>query len=180
MHVNAKRIALCGMLLALTVICMLLGSIIESNTLFLLAAASYFVGIVIREMGLKTGTAFYIAGVLLGFILAPNKFYVFSYAAMGFYIFMTEVVWNRLAYMNKDYKTRMKFFWLAKYIIFNVIYIPVLVLFPKLFFTGELSYVTLLIFILAGQVVLFIYDKAYDYVQAQVWGKVRHRFMREF
>ena len=54
MHVNAKRMAISGMLLALTVICMMLSSILESNTLFLLAAASYFVGIIIREMGMKT------------------------------------------------------------------------------------------------------------------------------
>ncbi len=44
-----------------------LGSVFETNTLFLLAAASYFVGIVIREFGLRTGAAFYLASVLLDF-----------------------------------------------------------------------------------------------------------------
>lgn len=51
MHVTARRVALCGLLLAFSVICMVLGSVFETNTLFLLAAASYFVGIVIREFG---------------------------------------------------------------------------------------------------------------------------------
>ena len=74
MHVKAKKMAFGGMLLALTIVCMLLGSIIETSTLFLLAAASFFVGIVLREFGEKTGIAFYIAGVLLGLIVAPNKF----------------------------------------------------------------------------------------------------------
>ena len=90
MHVKAKSMAFGGLLLALSVVCMALGSVIETNTLFLLAAASYFVGIVIREYGIKMGAAFYLADVLLGFLVAPNKFYVISFAAMGFYILAVE------------------------------------------------------------------------------------------
>ena len=63
MHVKAKSMAFGGLLLALSVVCMALGSVIETNTLFLLAAASYFVGIVIREYGIKMGAAFYLADV---------------------------------------------------------------------------------------------------------------------
>ena len=77
MHVKAKIIAFGGLLLALTVLFMMLGGIIETNTLFLLAAASYFAGIMIRETGLRMGAAFYLAGVLLGFFLVPNKFMYF-------------------------------------------------------------------------------------------------------
>ena len=61
MHVKAKKMAFGGLLLALTIVCMVLGSVIESNTLFLLAAASYFVGIIIRETGMRTGAAFYLS-----------------------------------------------------------------------------------------------------------------------
>ena len=78
MHVKGKMMAFCGLFLALSVVCMSLGSVIKTNTLFLLAAASFFVGIVIREFGMKAGAAFYVADVLLGFLIAPNKFYVFS------------------------------------------------------------------------------------------------------
>ena len=46
MHVKAKKIAFGGILLALTIIFMMLGSIIETGTLFLLAAASVFAGII--------------------------------------------------------------------------------------------------------------------------------------
>ena len=66
MHVNAKKMAFGGLLLALTIVCMVLGSVIESNTLFLLAAASYFVGIFIREAGMRTGGAFYLAAGIYG------------------------------------------------------------------------------------------------------------------
>ena len=56
MHVKAKQMAFGGLLLAVTVVCMALGSVIETNTLFLLAAAAFFVGIVIREFGLLSGS----------------------------------------------------------------------------------------------------------------------------
>ena len=71
MHVKAKTVALGGLLLALTIVFMALGSFIETSTLFLLAAASFFVGIVIREFGLGAGGAFYLAAVLLGLSLVP-------------------------------------------------------------------------------------------------------------
>lgn len=51
----------------------------------------------IREMGMKMGVAFYLAAVLLGVILAPNKFYVLTFAAMGFYITAVEGMWRLLA-----------------------------------------------------------------------------------
>ena len=83
MHVKPKTMAFGGLLLALSVVCMALGSVIETNTLFLLAAASYFVGIVIREFGMRVGAAFYVADVLLGFMTAPNKFYVMEAYGQG-------------------------------------------------------------------------------------------------
>ena len=54
MHLKAIRAAFGGLLLAMTVIFMFLGSVIETNTLFLLAAASFFVGVVFREFGQMT------------------------------------------------------------------------------------------------------------------------------
>ena len=100
MHVKAKFISFGGLLLVLTVLFVMLGGIIETNTLFLLAAASYFAGIMIRETGLRMGAAFYLAGVLLGFILVPNKFYVLSYAAMGFYSVAAEFSWRRMGNLS--------------------------------------------------------------------------------
>ena len=86
MHLNTKKIAFAGVMLALTEVGIALGSVIETNTLFLLAAASFFVGIVIQEFGLKSGAGFLLAGILLAILLSPNKLYVVSYAFMGFYI----------------------------------------------------------------------------------------------
>ena len=45
MHLNAKKIAFAGVMLALTEVGIALGSVIETNTLFLLAAASSLSGL---------------------------------------------------------------------------------------------------------------------------------------
>ena len=176
MHVKAKTLAFGGLLLALTVVFMALGSVIETSTLFLLAAASFFVGIAVREFGLRVGAAFYIAAVLLGFITAPNKFYVVTFAAMGFYIWGIEAVWRWLEKRSQMQK-RNVIFWISKYVIFNIMYIPIVILFRDLLFSRAISDVVMAGVIAGGQIGLFIYDRAYDYVQAHVWGKIRGRFM---
>ena len=103
MHLNTKKIAFAGVMLALTEVGIALGSVIETNTLFLLAAASFFVGIVIQEFGLKSGAGFLLAGILLAILLSPNKLYVVSYAFMGFYILIIELFFlknNLISYYN--------------------------------------------------------------------------------
>ena len=176
MHVKARTLAFGGLLLALTVVFMALGSIIETSTLFLLAAASYFVGIVVREFGLRAGAAFYIAAVLLGFITAPNKFYVLTFAAMGFYIWGIEAVWRWLE-KRPQYRNRRMIFWISKYIIFNIIYIPIVIAFRGMLFARAVSDTMMIVVILGGQIGLFIYDRAYDYVQVHLWGKLRGRML---
>ena len=168
MHVKAKKMAFGGLLLALTIVCMVLGSVIESNTLFLLAAASYFVGIIIRETGMRTGA------VLLGFIVAPNKIYVVSFAAMGFYILAAEQAFVMLG-RTEARVNRKALFWAIKYIIFNILYIPALIVFQQLLFGRNLSPAWMAGLIAAGQAGLWIYDRAYDYVQRHIWSKLRKR-----
>ena len=176
MHVKAKTMAFGGLLLALTVVFMSLGSIIETSTLFLLAAASYFVGIVVREFGLKTGGAFYLAAVMLGFITAPNKFYVLTFAAMGFYIWGIEAVWKWLEKRPMMQK-RHTVFWISKYLIFNIVYIPIIIIFREMLFAQAASDALLIGVFAGGQIGVFIYDRPYDYVHLDVWGKIRGRVL---
>lgn len=177
MHIKAKKMAVSGMMLAITVICMILGSVIESSTLFLLAAASFFVGIICREFGMKTGCTFYAAGVLLGFILAPNKLYVVTYSAMGIYILVAEIVWRLLgkSYAAGEHAMRKYkiLFWVIKYAAFNLMYIPAVVGFQNLLFGKQLPMEMLIGVLLAGQAGVFIYDRAYEYVQVELWNKMR-------
>ncbi len=176
MHVKARKMVLGGLLLALTIVCMALGSVIETNTLFLLAAASYFVGIMIRETGMRMGTAFYFGALLLGFMVTPNKLYVVSYAAMGLYILIIEFAWNQLG-KAPERINRTVLLWGIKYSIFNLLFIPVLLLFQQILFGRQLSFFWILGVIISGQAGLWIYDRAYEYVQHHIWGRFRVRLL---
>ena len=168
MHVKARMTAFSGLLLALSVVCMALGSVIETNTLFLLAAASYFVGIIIREFGM--------ADILLGFLVTPNKFYVISFAAMGFYILAAEGSWRFLG-KSSEKMQKSWIFWVMKYVVFNLMYIPMVLIFQELLFMKELSGGLLLAVLAAGQVGVWIYERAYEYVQVHIWNKFRGKLL---
>ena len=176
MHVNAKKIAFGGLMLALTLVCITLGSVIETNTLFLLAAASFFVGIAVRETNLAGGGAFYLAGVLLGLIVSPNKLYVVSYAAMGLYILAVEFAWGRLGLLPEKVNRR-RLFWVIKYLVFNLMYLPAVYFFRNLLFSAALPPAMWIGVVAAGQVVLWIYDRAYEYAVGKNWQKIREKIL---
>lgn len=177
MHVGTKKMATAGLLVAFSVIMMLLSSVIESSSLFFIAAASFCVGIAIREWGLRIGLVFLIASVGLNFIVTPGKLYCFTLAGMGIYIWASEWLWKRVA-DAKDLKRRETVLWLGKYILFNLLYVPVLFLAPHILFVGKINGISAIIFFLVGQVVLYIYDVAYRYFQAWVWGRLRGKLLQ--
>lgn len=176
MHVKAKTIAVCGLMLALSVVFMALGSVIETSTLFLLAAASFFTGIVIREFGVGMGAAFWLAAVLLGFLLAPNKFYVVTFAAMGLYIVVVEFSYRQLGKIQ-GITHRKAVLWVIKYAVFNLLYIPAVLGFQELMFGRDISGTFLAVVIISGQAGIFIYDNAYEYVQRHIWSRMRRHLM---
>ena len=95
---------------------------------------------------------------------------------MGLYIWGIEAVWRWLE-KHPEMMQRYKVFWIAKYVIFNIVYIPIVILFRDLLFARALSNAFVLGVIIGGQIGLFIYDRAYDYVQVHLWGKIRGRVL---
>jgi len=172
MHVKSKRIAVLGLLLAIAVIMIVLSGTIEMSTLFFLAGASFCVGIAVREYGLQMGIAFFIASVILGFLLAPNKIYCITYSIMALYILLSEVVWSGVS-KSQRLKNPLKVFSALKYVIFNILYIPSILIAPKLVYQGEISIWILVAIIVGGQIGLFLFEKVYCYFQSQIWGKFR-------
>lgn len=180
MHVGAKKIAIAGLLVAFSVVMLVLSSVIETSTLFFVAAASFCVGIAIREWGLKIGFGVFVADLLLGLLVAPNKLYCITFAGMGLYVWLSEVLWEKLA-QSARVKRRYLMLWLGKYVIFNAMYIPTLFFMPRLLFAGKINGLAAVLLLLVGQVVLFIYDRAYAYFQSYIWGKLRTKFLgREY
>lgn len=74
MHVNAKKTAVSGLLMALSVVLIVLSGILDFSTLFFLAAAAFFVGIIIKEYGLGYGTAFFWAARFWAFCWLPRSY----------------------------------------------------------------------------------------------------------
>lgn len=191
MHLKTKKLAFSGIALALCIIFMVLGSVIESNTLALLALASFSVGIITCEFGVRYGVAYLAAAIILGFLIAPNKFYCLTFATMGLYILLDEVLWlilnrvkmkqQRINLQTSDsHQKAVKWgvlMWIAKWLIFNAMYVPIILIFPAFLFTGKLAqYHTakgIMLVLLLGQIVWLIYDRVYDYFQHVIWNKYR-------
>lgn len=176
MHVKAKQVAFLGILAALASLCIIFASLLEINTLFLLAAAAFMVGIAIREFGLRLGSGFFVACTLLGLLLSPNKLYVLTYAALSLYIIFNEAVYWFLS--RKQKKVQKLLFLAVKLVFFNILYIPMIFLFPQLIFAGNISEGVLLLLLVGGQLGWFVYDKAYEYFQIMVWGKMRGKLVK--
>lgn len=172
MLVNGKKLAVSGLLMALSVVMIILSGVLDFNTLFFLAAAAFCVGIMVREYELKTGIVFFAGTLLLGFLLAPQKLYCITFAMMGVYVLFVEGLYRFLG-KHQNIKNLKLVFGAGKFVIFNIMYLPALFLFPKLLFAGEISGKVMLFFLLGGQIALFLFDKAYEYFLIRMWGNWR-------
>lgn len=170
MHVDSKKTAIGGITMALAVLCIVLSGILEFNTLFLLAAASFLTGVNIREGGLAAGAAFYVGAVALGFLLAPNKLYCMTFAAMGFYIVGSEWLFRAV---GRAAQGRQAILWAGKFLLFNVLYLPALFCFPRLIFADGIKGAWLAAAAAAGQILFLAYDRAYEYFLTVLWERFR-------
>ena len=176
MHVRTKKLTVSAMLLAIAVILLYMGNILESSTLFFVALAAFCTGIVQREYGLKSGWAFWAANMLLGLVVIPQKLYMVTFSVFSLYILLTEMVWNRLC-RRQDGRKRNAIFMAARLIIFNVMYLPLVFGMPRLLLgeallakAGSFLYPLLL---LGGQLFLVLFDRAYVYFQGVIWERIR-------
>lgn len=90
----SKKVAYGGILLSLNAILLILVNIIPVNTLFILALSSLPISIIIMEWGPLNGVTFYIASVILGFIIMTSKtqwlMYTFTFGIYGFIKYIIE------------------------------------------------------------------------------------------
>lgn len=184
MLLRTKRIAFLSLLLAITVILTVLSSYLEMSTFFLLALASYLVGVAMNEINIAFGIGFYLASVILSFFLVPNKLYCLTFAMISAYMVIVEGIRAYLIKIEvkkkrtqdllvKRIKMQRVFLWGIKYVVFNLLYIPMLIFFPKLIYQGELTSRLYLGLMLGGQLVLAIYDLAYQDFVVKYWLKYR-------
>lgn len=160
MHVNRTRaLAETALMAALSVVLLLLGTFISVNTLFFTALAAYLIGYSIQKHGLKYGGIQFAACVLLDVFVNPDKFHWILYLCLGGYLLVSEWVFrkaNRAQEGRKKLRRQLIYNW----ILFNIIYIPLVFFFRELLFAGEIPGGTLVLW-LAGQIGWLVYDKAY-------------------
>ncbi len=188
MHLSTKKLAFSGLLLAITILLTILSSVFETSTLFLLAAASYLVGVNFRESGIRFGIGFYLSAILLSVIIAPNKLYCLTFAVISAYIVIMEIIRayltnkeiKKLATMNRIMveKKSNAFFYVIKFGVFNLLYLPFLFFFPGLFYSGKISPIIYVLLISGGQIIFLLYDLAYDVFIQKYWKRIKNSIIK--
>ncbi|HBD63160.1 MAG TPA: hypothetical protein DC038_01865 [Clostridiales bacterium] len=149
MLLKGEDVAYLGVLLGLNQFFIILSSVIETNTIILLAGAALVVGIVIVEFGGKSGAVFYIASCILGFVLTFNKIEFATYILFfGLYSIVKHLLESKL------YKTIL--IYAAKLIFFNLS-LAAMYFTVKLFMPLQLAWWM----IAAAQLLFIIYDYAF-------------------
>ena len=93
---KSKQMALCGLLTALAVVCMVLASAIGIGTFAGPLLAMIALLPLLEEYSPKTALAAYVAAAILGFLIAPELELSLVYAAFGWYPVLRPRL-NRLA-----------------------------------------------------------------------------------
>ncbi len=155
----SRKIAYGGILLSLNIILLLLVNIIPINTLFLMGLASLPISIIIMEWGPKLGTIFYMASVILSFIVMANKFqwilYIFTFGIYGLIKYVIEKDRSFLIeYIMKLISANTLIF-VAYFILKNYIYIPV-------------NFITIAIFEMAFIIYDYVYSRFIDYYNVRL------------
>ncbi len=150
MLLKSKEMAYLGVLLGLNQMFIILSSVIETNTVVLLAVAALIVGIVIVEFGGKSGAVFYLASCVLGFVLTFNKVEFIIYVIFfGLYSLVKHIVEIKLLSKKTQF--------LVKYVFFNLSLIA-------MYFSVRL-FIALKLFwwmIVGAQLLFLVYDYAFN------------------
>lgn len=125
----SKKISYSGIILAINLILLILINVIPMNTIFLMGLASLPISIIIMEYGPKGGFVFYIASVILGFIVINSKFQwilnTFTFSIYGLIKYIIE----RDRPIYTEYILKMLFANIAIFIVYLIlkpfVYIPI-------------------------------------------------------
>lgn len=151
---KTSKIALGGICLALTLIFLFAGSMIPGIELTLFAISSLFTAVVIIESDARNGIIMYIAAVILGLALLPNKLAIIPYSFFfGYYGILKY-------YIEKLKSAAVQI--VAKVVFFAAILCVGLLCFKELLLGSvHLPDYPAALLIIAGVLMLVIYDYIY-------------------
>ncbi len=170
MHVNKTRaVAGAALMSAFSMLLLLAGTFVSVNTLFFTALAAYLLGFSVNKYGFRYSGIQFVTCLLLDVFLNPDKFNWILYACLGSYIFLSELIFQKLNHIG-DLRKKLRVQLIYNWILFNIIYIPLILFFRELLIPGALpggiqanSVSGGLILWLAGQIGWIVYDKAYRF-----------------
>ena len=113
------------------------------------------------------------ASIALAFFIAPDKTKIITYVVVEIYIFAREAIWELMTKGEiKDAKRSNLLYFLSKLAVFNLLTVPLVLIFPTLFLT-QVSTKWLLIAIVVIQPAWYVGDKAYDAFQLGIWNRIK-------
>lgn len=149
MLIKNKSIAYLGVLLGLNQLFIILSSIIKTNTMVLMSLAALIVGVVIVEFQGKAGIIFYMATILLGFILTFDKIEFLIYVCFfGIYSIIKHYAETKIFNKYISYAIKLGFFNMSMILMYIII---------KLFIPFNIPWWMILLV----QVLFFVYDYAF-------------------
>ena len=163
---RTRKIALAGILLAISTICVYLTNVLPTSRLAMLALASFLSGVLIKESGLKIGLGFTLGSIAMAFlVLAGRPIFILFAVIFAPYGLVRAII----------EKVNQKFFKIfLKFAYFNLVYFFFLNLFLTLIFNIDglkrllgladgdlLLYIVLFV---AGNLAFFVYDYVYELV----------------
>lgn len=152
-----------GLILAINTIIFLLINIIETNTLALMALASFLPAIILIEFAKKNAFAYTCASIILGFIVLSNKMYFIVYAlSFGIYGLLKSLIEK-----NKNIKVQYILKLSYANIVFFVLYYISIKLFVKIDFQ--------IWYLLAFNIAFLLYDLVYTQFITFYLDKIRKR-----
>ena len=168
---RTKRVAVLGVMAAISVILLVLGTLISVNTVFFTAMAAFLVGIAVVKYGFGAGTMLFLGCAVLDLILNPNKLHVLLYLAMAGFILVSEGSYILLEKRIFDQKKRNLIHLICRFTFFMTVYCLLIFLLPRLLMSQEavdgiMSYSWSTWALIAGGVICFLaYDLAYLFIK---------------
>jgi hypothetical protein len=166
MLLKGRDVAYLGVLLGLNQLFIILSSVIETNTIILMAAAALVVGVVVVEFGGKTGIVFYLASCISGFLLTFNKAELITYICFfGIYSIIKHYAETKITNKYMSYAVKIGSFNIS----LSLMYLPV-----KLFISLPLRWWM----VLGGLILFIIYDYSFTIFITQYINSIRPKLGR--
>ena len=166
MLLKSRDLAYLGVLLGLNQLFIILSSIIETNTIILMATAALIVGVVVVEFGGKAGIIFYLASCISGFFITFNKVEIITYIGFfGIYSIIKHYIETKINNKYISYALKIGSFNLSLLLMY---------FFVKLFISLPLRWWM----ILGGQILFIIYDYSFTMFITQYINSIRPKLKR--